>query len=201
MFIRLFCDHLNVLYIFDLTYIVLKSGCSSTARMSHLVVSPPSLSPSHPPTPPPRRWPALITLPPLAKFQLFWRRLCEALLSFSTLAGQKHQSLLSRLWHVGDIKVVLPWTWRLNRLLYLWTQWMRWQRRSQFEHDHRRRADRAPEIEASFTQDRRRAHWHIHIVGDAWTGPNRRQNGRESGARILAGGSPWTGQSHALVKP
>jgi len=32
---------------------------------------------------------------PLAKFQLVWRRLCEALLSSSSLAGQKHLSLLS----------------------------------------------------------------------------------------------------------
>ena len=32
----------------------------------------------HPPTPPPSRWPALITLPTLAKFQLVWCRLCCA---------------------------------------------------------------------------------------------------------------------------
>ena len=62
--IRTFCDHLNVLYIFDQTCIVLKSGWSSTARMPRLDVSLPSLSPSQPPTPPPSRWPALITLPP-----------------------------------------------------------------------------------------------------------------------------------------
>ena len=55
---------------------------------------------------------------------------------------------------------------------------MRSQRRSQFEHDHRRRADRAPENTASFTRDRRRAHWHI--MGEALTGPNRCRNGRES---------------------
>ena len=78
------------------TCIVLKSGWSSTARMPRLVVSPPSFSPSQPPTPPPNRWPALTNLRPLAKFQLVWRRLCEALLS-SSLAGQKHQSLLPRL--------------------------------------------------------------------------------------------------------
>ena len=30
----------------------------------------------HPPTPPPSRCPALITLPTLAKFQLVWHRLC-----------------------------------------------------------------------------------------------------------------------------
>ena len=93
--IRTFCDHLNVLYIFDQTCIVLKSGWSSTARMPRLVVSPPVLSPSHPPTPPPSRWPALITLPPLAKFQLVYRRLCEALLSSFSLARQKHPFLLS----------------------------------------------------------------------------------------------------------
>ena len=32
-----------------------------------------------PPTPPPCRWPALITLPTLAKFQLVWRRLYDVL--------------------------------------------------------------------------------------------------------------------------
>ena len=34
----------------------------------------------HPPTPPPCRWPLLITLPTLAKFQLVWRRLCDVVL-------------------------------------------------------------------------------------------------------------------------
>ena len=77
--------------------IVLKLGWNSTARMPPLVVSPPSLSPFHP-TPPRRsRWPALTTLLLPAKFQLVWRRLCEALLSSSSHAGQKHPSLLSRL--------------------------------------------------------------------------------------------------------
>ena len=88
---------------------LMKSEWNSTARMPRLVVSPPSFSPSHPPPPPTSRWPALITLPPLAKFQLVWRRLCEALLC-SSLACQKHPSLLSRLCltYVGDIKFVLP---------------------------------------------------------------------------------------------
>ena len=47
---------------------------------------------------------------PLAKFQLVWRRLCEALLYSSSLAGQKNPSLLFRLCltYVGDIKVLLP---------------------------------------------------------------------------------------------
>ena len=62
-----------------------------------LVVRSPSSSTSHPPMPPPRRWPALTYLPALAKFQLVWRRLCEALLCSSSFAGQKHPSLLSRL--------------------------------------------------------------------------------------------------------
>ena len=48
MFIIVFCGHLNVIYIFDPNCIVLKSGWSSTARMPRLVVSSPSLSPSHP---------------------------------------------------------------------------------------------------------------------------------------------------------
>ena len=92
IYIRTIFDHINVLHIFDLTCIVLKSGWSSTrARMpaSSLVLLP-CLTP--------RRWPALTTLPPLAKFQFVWRRLCDALLS-SSLAGQKqkHPSLLSRL--------------------------------------------------------------------------------------------------------
>ena len=58
-------------------------------------------------------------------------------------------------------------------IFYSSRQWMRSQRRSQFEHDHRRRADRAPQITASHTRDRRRAHWHICIEREAWTGPNR----------------------------
>ena len=31
----------------------------------------------HPPTPPPCRWPTLITLRTLTKFELVWRRLCD----------------------------------------------------------------------------------------------------------------------------
>ena len=37
---------------------------------ARLIASPPSLSSSHPPMPPPSLWPALTTLPPLAKFHL-----------------------------------------------------------------------------------------------------------------------------------
>ena len=96
LYIRIFCDHRNVLYIFDHLYRFM-SGWNSATRMPRLNVSPPSLSPSHPPTPPPSRWPALTTLPPLAKFQLVWRRFREALLFSSSPAGQKHLSLLLRL--------------------------------------------------------------------------------------------------------
>ena len=57
---------------------------------------------------------------------------------------------------------------------------MRSQQRSQFEHNHRRRADRAAQIMAinSFTRDGRRAHWQT-----SWgkLGPDR--NGAEMVAR------------------
>ena len=65
------------------------------AANARLIVSPPSLPPSHPPTPLPSRWSTLSTLPPLAKFQLVWCRLCESLLS--SFAGQKYSSLVTRL--------------------------------------------------------------------------------------------------------
>ena len=74
------------------------------------------------------------------------------------------------------------------------------QRYSQFEHDHRRRADRAPQITASFTRDRRRVHWHI------WWG--KLGSDRIGGEMVVRAacasrpkGSPWTGQSRELVKP
>ena len=92
-----FCGHLSVLYILNQTdlyrFEVRLELYGATARF---VVSPPSLSPSHPPPPPPSRLPAH-HFTPLAKFQLVWRRLCEALLSSSSLAGQEHPSMLYRL--------------------------------------------------------------------------------------------------------
>ena len=98
MCIQTFCDHLEVLYVFEQTDL----NCFEVKPVLYganacLVVIPPSLSPSHPPTPSPSRWPDLTTLPPLTKFQLVRRRLCEALLSSSSLVGQKRPSLLSRL--------------------------------------------------------------------------------------------------------
>ena len=93
---------------------------------ARLVVSSPSLSPSHPPTPPPNRLPQLSSLPPLAKFQLVWRRLGEALLFSSSLAGGKHQSLLTRLCLICRR---YKGRFALNMIKYgplgLRTQWMR----------------------------------------------------------------------------
>ena len=87
MCIQTFCEHLNVLYIFDQTDLHrFKIRQELSSANPRLIVSPPPLSSSHPPTPPSNRWPALTTLPPLAKFQLVWRRLCEALLSSFSLS-------------------------------------------------------------------------------------------------------------------
>ena len=98
MRIHSFCEHPKALYIFrtDILASFFEVRLELNGANARLVVSP-SLSPSQPRTPTPSRSPALTTLPPLAKFQLVWRRLCEALLSSSSLAGQKHPSLLSRL--------------------------------------------------------------------------------------------------------
>ena len=85
IYIRTFCVHLDDLYIFELVCIVLKSGWHSTARMPRIVVSPLVLPDEHPPTPPPSRWSALITLPTLAKFHLVWRRVCVVMLFPSCL--------------------------------------------------------------------------------------------------------------------
>ena len=153
-YVNIFCDHIKVLHIFD----QFRDQAGALWWVCLVFSFLPSLP--HPPTTP-SRWPAVTTLPPLAKFQLVWRRLCEAPRSSSSFAGQKHQYLLSRLvGNVENIKFVLPWTWILNNPLYFRTQWVRSQGRSQFEHDDRRRTGRAPQTTASFTQDRRRAHWH-----------------------------------------
>ena len=64
----------------------------------------------HIPTPPPGRWPLLVIFPPLAKFQLVWRRLCEAPLYSFSHARQTNPSLLARvcLTYIGDARVVFP---------------------------------------------------------------------------------------------
>ena len=129
---------------------------------ARLIFSLPPLSPSHPPTPPPSRWPALTTLPPLAKFQVVWRRLCEALLSSSSLAGQKHPSLLSRLvLKCRKYKGRFPLIMNIKSSICGHSGCAHSHVRSLNTTDHRRRADRAPQIRASFTRDRRRAQWHM----------------------------------------
>ena len=66
----------------------------------------------HIPTSPPGRWQLLVIFPPLVKFQLVWRRLCEAPLYSFSLARQTNPSLPSRacLTYVGDVSVVFPRT-------------------------------------------------------------------------------------------
>ena len=68
------------------------SGCSKSVCVRlHSESSEPmiffsqTMPDEHPPTLPPSRWPALITLPTLAKFQLVWRRLCDVVLLPSCL--------------------------------------------------------------------------------------------------------------------
>ena len=67
-YVRRFCNHIHVLHICDRTCIVSKLGWRCTT--GRLIFGPPPLYPSHPPTPPPSRWPALSTLPLLARFML-----------------------------------------------------------------------------------------------------------------------------------
>ena len=97
MYIQTFCENINVLFIFDQADMYRFEVRLELYVATASIVIPPSLSPSPPPTPPPSRWPALTTLTPLAEFQLIWHLLCEALLFSSSLARQKHPSLLSRL--------------------------------------------------------------------------------------------------------
>ena len=68
-----FCNHLNVLHIFDQTCIVLMLGWRSTAGLPD---SPPHLSPSHPPTPWSSRRPAFPPLPSLSSFGAACVKLC-----------------------------------------------------------------------------------------------------------------------------
>ena len=49
---------------------------------------PPQMPEEHPPTPPPSRWPAIITLLTLATLRLVWRRLCDVVLFPSCLVEQ-----------------------------------------------------------------------------------------------------------------
>ena len=79
MCIQRFCDHLNVLYIFDQTGLYrFEVRLELYSANALLVVSPLSLSPSHPPTPPPSRCPALTTLlsPSFSSFGAASVKLC-----------------------------------------------------------------------------------------------------------------------------
>ena len=126
----------------------------------------------------------------LALFQLVWRRLREVLLSFSSLARQIHPFLLSR--HLCRFALNMK---AQSAIIFAGRK-----RRSQFEHDHRRRADRAPQITASFTRGRRRAHLHI-----CWGKLGSDRIDGEMIARMACAsrpeGRPWTGRSRALVEP
>ena len=56
MYIETFCEHLNIIYILDQTDLYrLEVRLELNGTNACLIVSPPSLSPSHPPTPPPSR--------------------------------------------------------------------------------------------------------------------------------------------------
>ena len=144
------------------TCIVSNLGWSSTARMPASSLGPflsLLLTPWRHRQADGQLSPLYLPSPNLGSFGAACMKLC--CLPPSSLVRNTRLCCLIYVWNVRDIKIVLPWTWRLNHLLYLRTQWMRLQRRSQLEHDHHRRADRARQITASFTRDRRRAHWHI----------------------------------------
>ena len=91
VYFQTFCEHLCALY-FRLESYRVEVKLELYGANSRLVLHCLRLKA---PKPPPSRWPAL-TLP-LAKLQLVWRRLCEALLSSSPPAGEKHPSPLSHL--------------------------------------------------------------------------------------------------------
>ena len=144
----------NVLHIFDPACIVLKSGWSSTARMPLLVVRLPPLSPFTPRRH--RQADGQLSLlythsPSFSSFGAAGVKLC--CLPPPSLVRNARFCCLVNVWHVEDDKVVFPWTWRLNRLLYY--------RTAGEVHYHLRRADWAPQTTASFTRGRRRALWYI----------------------------------------
>ena len=63
------CEYLNVLYIFDQTYLYrFEAKLELYDANARFVVSLPSFSPSHQATPPPSLWQALTTFPPSLSF-------------------------------------------------------------------------------------------------------------------------------------
>ena len=88
--------------------------------------------------------------------------MCEALRSSLSLAGQKTVSAASSSRKCRKYNVRFPMNINIESpIIFADTMDTRSTRRPQVKHDHRRRADRAPQIAVSFTQNERRAHWHI----------------------------------------
>ena len=102
MCIQTFCNNPNVLILSTRqTCIALKCRLELSDANAHLVGSPRSLSSSHPPTPPPSRWPALMTLPTLAKFQLVWRLISAVF--FLPRWSETHVSAVSSMFEMLEI--------------------------------------------------------------------------------------------------
>ena len=89
MYIRRFCDHINVLHIFDQACIVSTLGWRSTTGPPDLFSS--SLVPVSPPDATAKPMASSHHFTPFAKFNLVWRRLCKALRPSSSLARQNHR--------------------------------------------------------------------------------------------------------------
>ena len=73
MCVQTFCDHLNILYIFDETYLYrVEVTLELYGVNARLIVRPPSPSPYQTPTPPPRQWPDITLYPPSPSFSSFF---------------------------------------------------------------------------------------------------------------------------------
>ena len=109
------------------------------------------------------------------------------------LLSRSSDTPFSAVWCMSNIWLTYEYCFALNvnvkYALYFRTQWMCWQRRSQFEHDHRRRADRAPQNRDWF-HARQAAGSRAQIVREAWIGSNRWQDSRASGVLVQVGGKP-----------
>ena len=159
IYIRRFCDHVNIVHTFDRTNrfevnLELYDGLASS-----LVLLPCfRLTPRHH-----RQADGQLSplYPPLAKFQLVWRRLCAASSAVFLLPRWSETPVSAASSSLKCRKYFAVNKNNKSSIIFAGTVWTRSQRRSQFEHDHRRTADRAPQITASFTRDKRRAHWHI----------------------------------------
>ena len=91
-------QHLHILYIFDQTDLYrLEVRLELNTVNARLIVSPPSLSPSHPPTPPPSRWPALTNLPQVTQVSARLAQLVRSYAVFLLARWSETSFLLSRL--------------------------------------------------------------------------------------------------------